>query len=269
MRKKKKSKNSIVITDESIQHIAIQNYLILNASAYIEDLDLALAQRASTSMWTMDYESKPILNGDRCTALYNADGMWYDANVVKVLSRNRYKIVFDGYTNSEIVHQDNIQRIPTENETSSLELKDQRKRDQAINYVPIGNKTTLLHYFSEHGYDHIVNWLLNNNADTLLFDRSGFTALHRAAANGHLTIVGLLLDYGAQWRARTKLTKQSVYDVAKYNNHYNVVTYLEDKTNGQRDIEIEKNRVKVWNDKVIAWKKEKARELEKENVVSN
>ncbi len=59
-------------------------------------------------------------------------------------------------------------------------------------------KSTALHQASSQGYNEIVKLLLEKGADTEIKDQHGMTPLTRAAQNGQLTAIILLLDSGAK-----------------------------------------------------------------------
>jgi hypothetical protein len=244
-------------------------FLVQKPHASRDEFDLALAQRASTSMWTgNDKENTKIVKNDLVKALYSWDSMWYEAKVIKKMSRGRYQVVFDGYTEREIVHVDDMERIPTAAELQRIEANDQVKRDEAINYVPSDQRITLLHHICELGttshsyaanrksYAHVAKWLLTNNALISAKDRSGFTPLHRASAGGYLDLVMLLLDWGAQWRTRTVVGKQGCYDLARYNGHVALVQFFEEKTETQRDVELQNHHWKEFERKRKEWKEQ-------------
>lgn len=57
-------------------------------------------------------------------------------------------------------------------------------------------------YPAQHGEPEEVEKLIHRGVD--IRDKSGYTALHYAARNGHVNVCTLLLEYGADINATTK-----------------------------------------------------------------
>jgi ankyrin repeat protein len=56
--------------------------------------------------------------------------------------------------------------------------------------------------------------------------RYGLTALHLSAQNGHLEIVKLLLEHGADVKAKTELFCETTLHLAARNGHFEIVKLL-------------------------------------------
>lgn len=63
------------------------------------------------------------------------------------------------------------------------------------------------------GHENIVNLLLSKNACTLTRDEDGQTALHRAAINGHIRIVEILLKNNENLKFIRDFKEQTPYDL--------------------------------------------------------
>ena len=215
----------------SIQHQALLQFLT-NSPNQTNDLDTEI--KTILHSGTSAPAPIPIKVGDWVTALYN-DGYWYPAQITKLLSRGRYQLLFDGYSTKEIVLHDNLERMPTAKEIETQETTHYNQKVALINYLSPKEHiyTTLLILMAELGHYDCVCWLLQNDANVELRDRSGCTALMRAAESGNLAIVVALLEYEASYIKRCTLTHQSAYDMAKYNNHLDVVQYFEEKTRAE------------------------------------
>jgi len=64
-----------------------------------------------------------------------------------------------------------------------------------------------------------VEKYLSNGGNTEALDSAGYTALHYAARNGHLTVVQLLLDAGARVNAQTRSGCSTPLHKAAYSGH--------------------------------------------------
>ncbi|MFX8242841.1 ankyrin repeat domain-containing protein, partial [Acinetobacter baumannii] len=78
------------------------------------------------------------------------------------------------------------------------------------------NKTgwTALHYAATNGHDNVVKYLLDHAAYIDAESPNATTPLMMAAMNGHITTVKLLLDEGADMNLRNQ-QKMDVIDFAK------------------------------------------------------
>ena len=191
------------------------------------------------------YKQIKCSKDDWVSACYKHDGCWYDAKIIKKLSRGKFQLQFDGYEGEiEVVHETLMERYLTKEEANEKESTEKMRREAAMNYATESERATLLHRASEIGCLDAVLWLLRNNAVVDAKDRSGFTPLLRAAGAGHLHVVMLLLDWGASCRIRSTVTYQSAYDLAKYYGHENVVRFLEVKTYQQRSEELWRHHTK-------------------------
>jgi hypothetical protein len=229
------------------QFQTIKEYLIHDPNAAEEELDNFLYNL----IHDVENDQVPETNvvrikqGDWLKALYT-DGLWYDAKVHKILSRGRYSVVFDGYEDTkEIVHHENVERIPTADEIEKVNNDYYNKKLKLLNHAPTSKKllingsrsTTLLHTMAKMGHNYIIQWLLDNDANLENRDHGGYTPFMIACKNGRLNVVKLLLHYGASYKKRTFLTKQSGYDLAKYHNHEEIIQYFEEQTNLQESFE--------------------------------
>ena len=84
---------------------------------------------------------------------------------------------------------------------------------------------TALHLAAANGHLNIVNTLLDNGSDINAQNKHGETALHLAAANGHLNIVNTLLDNGSDINAQNKHGDTALH-LATANEHLDVVNTL-------------------------------------------
>ena len=62
---------------------------------------------------------------------------------------------------------------------------------------------TPLYHAAERGRERVVTYLLEKRADVNIADGLGWTALHLAAREGHLSVVKLLVKHGAKLDAKT------------------------------------------------------------------
>ncbi|CAG8977677.1 hypothetical protein HYALB_00009622 [Hymenoscyphus albidus] len=85
---------------------------------------------------------------------------------------------------------------------------------------------TALHRAAEEGKLAIVNVLLEAQSDTTTQDNFGETPLHYAAENGHLAVVQCLCEHVVQGDIRDR-SNRSAYICANSNNHAMVCEYLE------------------------------------------
>ena len=85
---------------------------------------------------------------------------------------------------------------------NTKELKVLVRRDPSLVKASDEHGRTLLYLACKSGFYDMVKMLLQEGADINKVQRDGSTPLHGAAYFGHILVVGLLLEYGAQ----TKLT---------------------------------------------------------------
>lgn len=73
-----------------------------------------------------------------------------------------------------------------------------------------------------------VTTFLEKSEDPNKQDSSGYTALHYASRNGHLSVVDRLLSYGASVNVQTRSGKSTPLHRAAYCGHLNIVKKLVD-----------------------------------------
>jgi len=93
---------------------------------------------------------------------------------------------------------------------------------------PNGNGWMPLNLATYNGHLEVVKLLLDNGADLAVRDKYGATSLNCASANGHLEVVKLLLDKGADISVRDKY-EATPLNCASANGHLEVVRLLLDK----------------------------------------
>ena len=96
-----------------------------------------------------------------------------------------------------------------------------------VNSIPEGYYSTPLMIAAANGHIDVVNLLLNKGAEIDKGNDYGTTPLHVAATWGHLHFVELLLDRGALHNSRTRSGGTSLYWAAK-GGHKHVVKVLID-----------------------------------------
>lgn len=79
---------------------------------------------------------------------------------------------------------------------------------------------------SYNGATEMVKYLIREKANLNAINNSGMTALMLASMNGHANIVKLLIAYDANINIRGKTMGLSAYDMAKINNHTEVMFIL-------------------------------------------
>lgn len=83
--------------------------------------------------------------------------------------------------------------------------------------------------------------MLKRAADINAKSQVGWTALHNAAESGHLNIVKMLVDSGADYYSSNR-SKNTPLDLAKLNEHKEIVDYLENLMNQEQQEQIEINQ---------------------------
>lgn len=84
---------------------------------------------------------------------------------------------------------------------------------------------TALHLAAANGHIFMVALLLGQGADINACDKNGWTALHFAAKAGYLNVVKLLTESGASPKFETKEGKVSICFAAAA-NHSDVLSFL-------------------------------------------
>lgn len=85
--------------------------------------------------------------------------------------------------------------------------------------------STAVHKAAANGHMDVLKLLIQHGGDVELADISGCTPLHTAARNGHLTCVKYLVSQGADFRMKSKKGNTAVM-MAKANNQPKVAEYL-------------------------------------------
>lgn len=85
--------------------------------------------------------------------------------------------------------------------------------------------STAVHKAAANGHLDVLKLLIQHGGDVELADISGCTPLHVAARNGHLTCVKYLVLQGADFRMKSKKGNTAVV-MAKANNQPKVAEYL-------------------------------------------
>ena len=88
-----------------------------------------------------------------------------------------------------------------------------------------GRERTALHAAAAGGHLAVVTYLVNAGASVSSTDGSGGTALHAAVGSGNLAIVKLLLSNGAAINAKDSYSETPLYHAAAY-GHLAIVSYL-------------------------------------------
>lgn len=78
-------------------------------------------------------------------------------------------------------------------------------------------------YWSSLGDAEEVQILLNNGADPNTSDEEGYSALHAAAENGHLAVVKILVDHGADVGFKSEYT---ALELAQMTGQQSIIDYL-------------------------------------------
>ena len=108
-------------------------------------------------------------------------------------------------------------------------LRNYQSGAEDVNHLDV-NGSTLLMWMSHQGNTDIVRGLLERGADTNKtgFDEyySGCSALDAACSRGHIEIVKLLLDHGANIARVNPVSGWTPLIYAAYYNHIEVVKYL-------------------------------------------
>jgi ankyrin repeat protein len=106
---------------------------------------------------------------------------------------------------------------------------------------------TALHLAAMNGHLEIVKLLLEHGADVNAKTKEGYgyTALHSAASNGHLEIVKLLLEHGADVNAKTKYGGYTALHSATMNGHLEIVKLLLEHG---ADVNAKTKKKVVWGD---------------------
>ena len=109
---------------------------------------------------------------------------------------------------------------------------------------------TPLHIAAFHGYDEAINLLVAHGADVNAVNEAGRTPLYEAVRVGHKAAVNALLSNGADVRMRYASSKSSVLHLAVKDDNYQVAGLLLDSgadpkarnVQGDRPLDIAKDR---------------------------
>ncbi len=91
--------------------------------------------------------------------------------------------------------------------------------EQILDLKPV---PTLI-YWSSLGRVSQVKAILDSGEDSNILDSDGYSALHAAAENGHLDVVKLLIEHGADIHYKSEYT---ALELAKMADHNEIVKYL-------------------------------------------
>ncbi|AFZ80865.1 hypothetical protein BEWA_002720 [Theileria equi strain WA] len=83
-------------------------------------------------------------------------------------------------------------------------------------------------FASSIGNAEIVGKLLKSGANVNIGDSQGWTSLHCASEYGHLEIVKMLIEYGAD--SKLKIQENNAYHLAIWNGHADIAEFLKDYT---------------------------------------
>ena len=94
--------------------------------------------------------------------------------------------------------------------------------------MPPDYERTPLHYAAKYGHIDVVQILLDVGADCNKSDELGYTPLHYAAKYGHINVVQILLDGGADFNKSDELGYTPL-QMAEYKGNQDVVKMLKDR----------------------------------------
>jgi len=105
-------------------------------------------------------------------------------------------------------------------------LKDGAKVNEKFMNPQFNLKCTALHYAVRSGHLEIVRLLLENGANVNALEHEDWTPLYYAANNGHYRIAKLLLEHGADKSIKDNYKGRTALDVAKYRQFHDMVELL-------------------------------------------
>ena len=106
------------------------------------------------------------------------------------------------------------------------------------------NGTTALMIACKNNHSKVSEYLLKNNAAINFKDKTGNAALHHAVQRKKYDVVKLLIHEGADTNSRN-FAGESILDIANATNDQNIVSYVQEYTNENLDIEIEEAKKKL------------------------
>ncbi len=112
---------------------------------------------------------------------------------------------------------------------------------------------TAIHHASGYGHLNVLKFLHEKGGDVFASDKNGWTALHHAARNNYLVIIKYLIEIANVNIDSQTLRKETVYDIAMQENHYDIMNYLKVKgaIDHARGKNMHDNQVKTMFDEPI------------------
>ena len=96
-----------------------------------------------------------------------------------------------------------------------------------------------LYVAAHNGHLNIVQFLVDKGADINIKSNQGFAPLYVAAHNGHLNIVQFLVDRGAITTFINNTNGKTALDIAREQNHTDIIRLLEHKDREDVSVKIE------------------------------
>ena len=166
-------------------------------------------------------------------------------NSKKKFRKTRSKRQRGGADEQELEHQrdDDIIRLSSFNDEDVRIVIGDLLRE-GVSHVA---KNTALRIASKEGHVELVEMLLNNGANVNAKNSYGVTALHIASREGHTDIVAMLLEKGADVNAKTNWGDTALM-AASWKGHKEIVKLLKQYIVAQtfpRHLERQQNRLQV------------------------